>query len=168
MGVKQLGECERALASLEEALEHMPRSVDATVEQGIALFELCRFAEAQVAFERVLKDAPDEAWAHHYLGLMAERLGDRKEAKERFGKAQALITWNINIAASNPRQADLRETLNSDDLFHVAIDLFPTDTVDHADIILPAASFLEFDDLVTSYFDLTVSPHAAAKAPMGW
>lgn len=50
-------------------------------------------------------------------------------------RARALFTWNINIAASNPRQADLRETLNSDDLFHVAIDLFPTDTVDHADII---------------------------------
>nr|WP_298684386.1 molybdopterin-dependent oxidoreductase [uncultured Dongia sp.] len=82
-------------------------------------------------------------------------------------RARALFTWNINIAASNPRQADLRETLNSDDLFHVAIDLFPTDTVDHADIILPAASFLEFDDLVTSYFDLTVSPQVTAKAPMG-
>ena len=82
-------------------------------------------------------------------------------------RARALITWNINIAASNPRQADLRAVLDSDDLFHVAIDLFPTDTVDHADIILPAASFLEFDDLVMSYFDLTVSPQVAAHAPIG-
>ncbi len=82
-------------------------------------------------------------------------------------RARALFTWNINIAASNPRQADLRDALNSDDLFHVAIDLFPTDTVDHADIILPAASFLEFDDLVMSYFDLTVSAQAAAQPLMG-
>jgi anaerobic selenocysteine-containing dehydrogenase len=82
-------------------------------------------------------------------------------------RARALVTWNINIAASNPRQADLRTTLASEDLFHVAIDLFPTDTVDHADIILPAASFLEFDDLVMSYFDLTLSAQAAATAPMG-
>lgn len=82
-------------------------------------------------------------------------------------RARALFTWNINIAASNPRQADLRDVLGSDDLFHVAIDLFPTDTVDRADIILPAASFLEFDDLVMSYFDLTVSAQVAATPSMG-
>ncbi len=91
MGLNQVGECERALASLDAALEHMPRSMDARVERGIALFELCRFKDAQAAFERVLKDAPDEAWAHHYLGLMAERRGDVKEAKKRFAKAQALL-----------------------------------------------------------------------------
>lgn len=91
---------------------------------------------------------------------LVDLLDDRQRAK-------ALFTWNINIAASNPRQADLKKTLQSDDLFHVAIDLFPTDTVDLADFILPAASFLEFDDLVLSYFDLTVSAQAQATAPMG-
>jgi anaerobic selenocysteine-containing dehydrogenase len=91
---------------------------------------------------------------------LVELLNDRK-------RAQALITWNINIAASNPRQADLRAALRSDDLFHVAIDLFPTDTVDLADVILPAASFLEFDDVVLSYFDLTISVQAKATEPMG-
>lgn len=90
MGLNQLGECARALESLEAALGHAPRSVDAQVERGIALFELCRFAEAQAAFERVLKDAPDDPWSHHYLGLLAERRGDAKEAKKRFGRAQQL------------------------------------------------------------------------------
>ncbi|MFP2931399.1 metallopeptidase family protein [Pyxidicoccus sp. 3LG] len=91
MGLNQLGECERALKSLEAALGHLPRSVDAQLERGIALFELCRFEEARAAFDKVLKDLPDEAWAHHYLGLMAERRGDDKEAKRRFGRAQALV-----------------------------------------------------------------------------
>jgi predicted Zn-dependent protease with MMP-like domain len=91
MGLNQVGECERALESLEAALEHMPRSVDARVERGISLFELCRFKEAQSAFEKVLKETPDEAWAHHYLGLLAERRGDLKEAKKRFAKAQAVM-----------------------------------------------------------------------------
>ncbi|MBL8710192.1 MAG: molybdopterin-dependent oxidoreductase [Rhodospirillaceae bacterium] len=91
---------------------------------------------------------------------LVDLLNDRK-------RAQALFTWNINIAASNPRQADLGKALQSDDLFHVAIDLFPTDTVDLADVILPAASFLEFDDLVLSYFDLTVSAQAQATTPIG-
>ncbi len=90
VGLNQVGECGRALESLESALEHVPHSVEARLERAVALFELCRFKEAQEAFEAVLKEAPEEAWAHHYLGLMAERRGDAKEARRRFGKAQAL------------------------------------------------------------------------------
>src|SRR5262249_10557169 len=57
--------------------------------------------------------------------------------------------------------------LKREDLFHVAIDLFATDTVDFADVVLPAASFLEFDDLVLSYFNWTVSAQVKAMAPLG-
>ncbi|WNG52526.1 tetratricopeptide repeat protein [Archangium minus] len=89
-GLNQVGECARAMASLEAALGHVPKSVEARLERAISLFELCRFPEAQAAFEEVLKDAADEPWAHHYLGLLAERRGDGKEARKRFGKAQAL------------------------------------------------------------------------------
>jgi predicted Zn-dependent protease with MMP-like domain len=90
IGLNQVGECARAVASLEAALGHVPRSVEARLERAIALFELCRFAEAQEAFEEVLKDEADEPWAHHYLGLLAERRGDGKEARKRFARAQAL------------------------------------------------------------------------------
>jgi anaerobic selenocysteine-containing dehydrogenase len=81
--------------------------------------------------------------------------------------SQALVCWNINIAASNPDQARLRAALRRDDLFTVAVDLFATDTTDHADVILPAASFLECDDIVASYFNLSLSAQVAAVAPMG-
>jgi anaerobic selenocysteine-containing dehydrogenase len=80
---------------------------------------------------------------------------------------RALIAWNINLAASNPRQAQLRQALNREDLFTVAIDIFPTDTTDLADVVLPAASFLECDDLVTSYFDLTLSAQVKVTEPPG-
>jgi len=82
-------------------------------------------------------------------------------------KAQALVTWNINIAASNPDQARLHRTLRDERLFHVAVDPFPTDTTDFADYVLPAASFLEFDDLVSPYFHLSVSAQVKALEPMG-
>ena len=82
-------------------------------------------------------------------------------------RSQALFCWNINIAASNPQQGRLHEALRRDDLLTVAIDLFPTDTTDFADYVLPAASFLEFDDLVTSYFNLTLSAQVKAAEPMG-
>ena len=83
------------------------------------------------------------------------------------GKAQALVTWNINIAASNPDQARLHRTLRDERLFHVAIDPFPTDTTDFADYVLPAATFLEFDDLVSPYFHLSMSAQVKALEPMG-
>ena len=80
---------------------------------------------------------------------------------------QALICWNINPAASNPEQKRLQRALGREDLFTVVCDLFQTDTADFADIILPAASFLEFDDLVTSYFNWTIAPQAKAQEPVG-
>jgi anaerobic selenocysteine-containing dehydrogenase len=83
------------------------------------------------------------------------------------GKAQAFFNWNNNPAASSPEQGRLRQALTRDDLFHVAIDLFHTDTTAYADIVLPAASFLEFDDLVLSYFDLTLSAQVKATDPPG-
>lgn len=81
--------------------------------------------------------------------------------------ARALVSWNNNIAASSPEQGRLRRALCREDLLHVAIDLVQTDTLDYADFVLPAASFLEFDDLVLSYFNYTVSAQVKAIAPMG-
>ena len=82
-------------------------------------------------------------------------------------RSLALFCWNINIAASNPQQKRLHEALRREDLLTIAIDLFPTDTTDLADYVLPAASFLEFDDLVGSYFNLTLSAQVKAAEPMG-
>jgi len=82
-------------------------------------------------------------------------------------KAAAFITWNINPAASSPEQARLHKALAREDLLTVAIDLFPTDTTDYADVVLPAASFLEFDDLAESYFHLTLGAQAKAQEPPG-
>lgn len=82
-------------------------------------------------------------------------------------RAQALVLWNINIAASNPRQRELIETMKRDDLFTVVVDLFMTDSAELADIVLPAASFLEFDDLVGSYFHLSVGAQVKAAEPFG-
>jgi anaerobic selenocysteine-containing dehydrogenase len=82
-------------------------------------------------------------------------------------QSQALITWNVNIAASNPRQTELQQRLKRDDLFHVAIDCFSTDTVDFADFVLPAAGFLEFDDMVSPYFHLSLSAQVKAIDAIG-
>lgn len=81
--------------------------------------------------------------------------------------SRALFCWNMNIAASVPNQARLLAALRREDLLTVVIDLFQTDTADYADFVLPAASFLEFDDLVASYFHLSVSAQTKAAEPVG-
>jgi anaerobic selenocysteine-containing dehydrogenase len=91
---------------------------------------------------------------------LAARLEDARASR-------ALFCWNINIAASNPEQLRLRRALAREDLFTVVVDLFATDTGDYADVILPAASFLECDDLVASYFHLCIGAQVAAIEPLG-
>jgi anaerobic selenocysteine-containing dehydrogenase len=82
-------------------------------------------------------------------------------------RTSGLVTWQINVAQSSPEQGRLRQAMRRDDLFHVAIDLFPTDTTDLADIVLPAASFLEFDDLIAPYFDVALSVQRKVVDPPG-
>lgn len=104
-----------------------------------------------------LRRAPGNSVSH--MDLCA-KLEDRDAAR-------ALFCWNINIAASNPDQARLRRALAREDLLTVVLDLYQTDTADFADYVLPAASFLEFDDIVSSYFNLTLSAQNQVMAPLG-
>ena len=83
------------------------------------------------------------------------------------GKTKALFTWNNNIVASSPGSKAIRSGLEREDLFTVVTDLFMTDTAAYADYVLPAASFLEFDDIVFPYFHDTVSAQAKAAEPLG-
>ncbi|MEM7221974.1 MAG: molybdopterin-dependent oxidoreductase [Pseudomonadota bacterium] len=82
-------------------------------------------------------------------------------------KSAAFFNWNMNVAASAPRQAELMAALAREDLFTVVVELFQTDTAAYADYILPAASFLEFDDLMVPYFHFSVSAQVKADEPPG-
>jgi anaerobic selenocysteine-containing dehydrogenase len=82
-------------------------------------------------------------------------------------RSRAVVVWNMNIASSAPRQRQVREALAREDLFCVVADVFPTDTVGYADVALPAASFLEQDDLVVPYFDLGLAAQVKAVEPPG-
>jgi anaerobic selenocysteine-containing dehydrogenase len=86
------------------------------------------------------------------------------EDRDRF---RALFCWNINIAASSPEQRRLRAAMQREDLFTVVADLFQTDTADLADIVLPASSFLEHDDLVLSYFHHSLGAQVKVLDPPG-
>jgi anaerobic selenocysteine-containing dehydrogenase len=83
------------------------------------------------------------------------------------GRSRALVCWNINPVASSPEQEALRAALTREDLLTVVCDLFLTDTAAYADFVLPAASFLESDDIVASYFHHTLSAQVKAVDPPG-
>ncbi|MGR8920563.1 MAG: molybdopterin-containing oxidoreductase family protein [Gammaproteobacteria bacterium] len=90
-------------------------------------------------------------------------LAERLEGDE----FRVFFSWNTNPLASAPAQARLRAALDRDGLFTVVSDVFMTDTARHADVVLPAASFLEYDDITFSYFHLHMGAQARAAAPPG-
>ena len=80
---------------------------------------------------------------------------------------RALYVYNCNPAAVAPNQAKVLEGLRRDDLFMVVHEQFATDTVDYADIVLPATSQLEHVDIHGSYGHLDVMFNPPAIAPLG-
>jgi anaerobic selenocysteine-containing dehydrogenase len=92
---------------------------------------------------------------------------DLADALEDRQRSRALFVWNMNPLGSCPNQERLRRALQRDDLFTVVTDLFPTDSTALADYVLPAASFLEFDDIVAPYFNLSLAAQTKVMEPLG-
>jgi anaerobic selenocysteine-containing dehydrogenase len=80
---------------------------------------------------------------------------------------RALYVYNCNPAAVAPDQSRVLSGLRRDDLFTVVHEQFPTDTVDYADIVLPATTQLEHFDIHGSYGHLYVQTNPPAIAPLG-
>jgi anaerobic selenocysteine-containing dehydrogenase len=80
---------------------------------------------------------------------------------------RALHVYNSNPAAVAPDQARVLAGLRRDDLFTVVHEQYPTDTVDHADVVLPATTQLEHVDVHGSYGHHFVSLNTPALAPRG-
>ncbi|MGB9606383.1 MAG: molybdopterin-containing oxidoreductase family protein, partial [Bryobacteraceae bacterium] len=79
----------------------------------------------------------------------------------------ALFVYNSNPAAVAPNQNLVLTGLAREELFTVVIEQLPTDTVDWADIVLPATTFLEHSDLYTSYGHYYLQLARPVVAPPG-
>ena len=79
----------------------------------------------------------------------------------------ALIVWNCNPLVTTPNADLIERGLRRDDLFTVVHEQFLTDTARHADIVLPATTQIEADDVVFPWGHLWVSWNEAAIEPVG-
>ncbi|MEP6299180.1 MAG: molybdopterin-dependent oxidoreductase, partial [Ilumatobacter sp.] len=79
----------------------------------------------------------------------------------------AMIVWNCNPLVTTPNAELTRRGLERDDLFTVVHEQFLTDTARYADIVLPATTQIEADDIVFPWGHLWVAYNEAAVAPMG-
>jgi anaerobic selenocysteine-containing dehydrogenase len=79
---------------------------------------------------------------------------------------RALYVYNSNPAAIAPDQRKVLEGFKREDLFTVVHEQFMTDTVDYADIVLPATTQLEHFDLHKAYGHLYLLINERAIEPL--
>ena len=79
----------------------------------------------------------------------------------------SLYVFSSNPAITAPNQNLVRRGLMRDDLFTVVHERFFTDTCAYADIILPATSSAESDDIFNSYGHYTIAASYQAIPPVG-
>jgi len=80
---------------------------------------------------------------------------------------KALFVYNSNPVTAVADQDGLVHGLKREDLFTVVSEIFPTDTTDYADIILPATSQLEQLDLMYSWGHFNMQLNNPAIPPRG-
>jgi anaerobic selenocysteine-containing dehydrogenase len=80
---------------------------------------------------------------------------------------KALFIYASNPLASVPHQNKVRQGLAREDLFTVVVEHFRTDTVEYADIVLPATMQLEQADLHFAYGHIYLAWNAPAVEPPG-
>ncbi|MEE9320927.1 MAG: molybdopterin-dependent oxidoreductase [Granulosicoccus sp.] len=63
----------------------------------------------------------------------------------------AIMIYNHNPVCTHPNQAKMIKALSRDELFIAGSDIVMTDSMQYCDVILPAASHFEYDDIYGSY-----------------
>jgi len=80
---------------------------------------------------------------------------------------KALLICSNNPAVTNPDTKKVKQGLSREDLFTVVHDPMLTDTARYADIVLPAATYLETEDFYRAYGTYYMQFSPAAVPPQG-
>jgi anaerobic selenocysteine-containing dehydrogenase len=82
-------------------------------------------------------------------------------------RVMAMVVYAANPAAVTPDQEAVLRGLAREDLFTVVHERYMTDTARYADVVLPATTALEHDDLYCSYGQYVIQRAAPAIPPVG-
>jgi anaerobic selenocysteine-containing dehydrogenase len=88
-------------------------------------------------------------------------------AERGAGSVDLLFVYNANPLMTLPEQERVRAGLEREDLFTVVFDPVMTDTARYADVVLPAATFLERTELSRGYGAFVLQRADAAVRPAG-
>jgi anaerobic selenocysteine-containing dehydrogenase len=94
------------------------------------------------------------------------RLGEML-ARRDADSVEVLFVYNCNPAVTMPDQMSVLRGLEREDLFTVVFDPVMTDTARYADVVLPAAAFLERRELSRGYGALVLQDADAVVPPAG-
>ncbi|TKK89449.1 molybdopterin oxidoreductase family protein [Herbidospora galbida] len=103
-----------------------------------------------------------ELLPHPVRSLTMTRLADGLDES-----VKCLWVYGANPMGSTSDQNRIRERLLREDLFTVVMEQFPTDTVDYADIVLPATMQIEHLDLHEGYGHMYLMWNEPAVPPAG-
>jgi anaerobic selenocysteine-containing dehydrogenase len=123
---------------------------------------------ANFMFNRAALERPDLSPPVRTINMI--RLGDAltmPDAGVGGPPVKAMIVYNSNPAAVAPDRNTVLKGLARDDLFTVVLEHFQTDTVDWADIVLPATTQLEHWDIHFAYGHHYVTLNRPAIEPIG-
>ena len=80
---------------------------------------------------------------------------------------KATLIYNHNPVATHPDQANLMRALMREDLFIAGCDVVMTDSMAYCDVILPASTHFEFDDIYGAYGQNYLQRAAPVIPPVG-
>ncbi|MFM8387872.1 MAG: molybdopterin-dependent oxidoreductase, partial [Actinomycetota bacterium] len=112
-------------------------------------------------------DAPGLAAGRPRRELSMNRLGRHLTDPDLDPPVKALFVYNGNPVATVPEAARIVEGLARDDLFTVVSEQFVTDTARWADVVFPACTQIEQNDVVPAWGHLYLGYNHRAIEPLG-
>ncbi|MFM8945396.1 MAG: molybdopterin-dependent oxidoreductase [Actinomycetota bacterium] len=112
-------------------------------------------------------DIPHLAAGRPRRALSMNRLGEHLTNDTLEPPVKALFVYNGNPLATVPDAGRIRRGLERDDLFTVVSEQFLTDTARYADVVFPACTQIEQDDLVPAWGHLYLGWNHKAIEPLG-
>ena len=117
--------------------------------------------------DAVALDRPDLLAGRAPRTINMSRLGEALTDDRLDPPVAAMIVWGANPLVSVPDAERIRRGLERTDLFVVVHEQFLTDTARYADLIVPATTQLEANDVVPAWGHLWLGWNEAAIEPLG-